>query len=197
LGAGDVGLLDRLRKWGLRCCQNGPLPKIKDAIMREAELAARSSPTLGRLPKNSLQSGLKAIVAVAAVGDQRASFAAPEGMLQLRPPVGQRLIFDLFSCSLSRDLGAIICSVMAEEVGSKVRTAGDRTRRRRFNKLSCAGWIPHDRGSVLGLPRSRDEHRSGDRLITGREDSPPWSCLRQCTRLDVICSASPFTVPLD
>lgn len=48
-----------------------------------------------------------------------------------------------------------------------VRTAGDRTRRRRLNKLSCAGWVPHDRGSVSGLPRSKVEHRSGDRLITG------------------------------
>ena len=38
---------------------------------------------------------------------------------------------------------------------------------RRLNKLSCAGWVPHDRGSVSGLPRSRVEHRSGDRLITG------------------------------
>jgi hypothetical protein len=50
---------------------------------------------------------------------------------------------------------------------SLVRTAGDKTRRRRLNKLSCADWVPHDRGSVSGLPRSRVEHRSGDRLITG------------------------------
>ena len=48
-----------------------------------------------------------------------------------------------------------------------VRTAGDKTRRRRLNRLSCADWVPHDRGSVSGLPRSRVEHRSGDRLITG------------------------------
>ncbi len=55
---------------------------------------------------------------------------------------------------------------------SLVRMAGDKTLRRRFNKLSCAGWIPHDRVSVSGLPRSRIEHRSGDRLITGHEGSP-------------------------
>ena len=61
-----------------------------------------------------------------------------------------------------------------------VRRAGGRTRRRRLNKLSCAGWVPHDRGFVSGLPHSRDEHRSGDRLITALEDSPPWPCLRQC-----------------
>ena len=53
-----------------------------------------------------------------------------------------------------------------------MRTAGDRTRRRRLNKLSCAGWLPHDRSFVSGLPRSKDEHRSGDRLITGQEGSP-------------------------
>ena len=74
-----------------------------------------------------------------------------------------------------------------------MHTAGDRTRRRRLNKLSCAGWIPHDRGSVSGLPRSRDEHRSGDRLITGREDSPPWSCLRQCTHWILSVQLAPFT----
>ena len=62
---------------------------------------------------------------------------------------------------------ATICSAVAEEVGSEVRTAGDGTRRRRLNKLSCAGWVPHDRGSVSGLPHSRNERRSGDRLITG------------------------------
>ena len=39
------------------------------------------------------------------------------------------------------------------------------------NKLSCAGWLPHDRGFVSGLPRSKDERRSGDRLITGQEGS--------------------------
>src|ERR1700746_1018706 len=85
---------------------------------------------------------------------------------------------------------AIICSAVAEEIGSEVRTAGDRTRRRRLNKLSCAGWLPHDRGSVLGLPHSRDEHRPEDRLITGQEGSPPWPCLRQCAPLDLLRSAS-------
>jgi hypothetical protein len=51
---------------------------------------------------------------------------------------------------------AVICSALAEEVGAEVRTAGDRTRRRRLSKLSCAGWVPHDRGFVSGLPRSKD-----------------------------------------
>ena len=50
---------------------------------------------------------------------------------------------------------ATICSAAAEGAGSEVRTAGDRTRRRRLNKLSCAGWLPHDRGFVSGLPRSK------------------------------------------
>jgi hypothetical protein len=55
---------------------------------------------------------------------------------------------------------ATICSAVTEEVGSEVRTARDRTRRRRLNKVSCAGWLPHDRGFVSGLPRSKDERRS-------------------------------------
>ena len=50
---------------------------------------------------------------------------------------------------------------------SSVRTAGDRTRRRRLNRLSCADWVPHDRGSVSGWPSSGVQHRSGDPLITG------------------------------
>src|SRR6516162_11345651 len=75
---------------------------------------------------------------------------------------------------------AIFVSAAAEEVGSEVRTAGDRTRRRRLSKLSCADWLPHDRGFVSGLPRSKDESRSRDRLITGQEGSPPWPCRRRC-----------------
>ena len=72
----------------------------------------------------------------------------------------------LFSCSLSRD-GAQLFVRVSGWCRFLMRTAGDRTRRRRLNKLSCAGWVPHDRGSVSGLPRSKVEHRSGDRLITG------------------------------
>jgi hypothetical protein len=88
----------------------------------------------------------------------------------------QRIIFviacqDTFSaaCSHVRFQGAAR-SFLLRRCGlhrSLVRTARDRTRRRRLNKLSCAGWVPHDRGSVSGLPRSRLERRSGDRLITG------------------------------
>jgi hypothetical protein len=81
-------------------------------------------------------------------------------------------------------------SAAAEEVGSEMRTAGDRTSRRRLNKLSCAGWLPHDRSFVSGLPRSKDERRSGDRLITGQEDSPPRSCRRQCVPADLLLSTS-------
>jgi len=85
---------------------------------------------------------------------------------------------------------AIFVSAAAEEVGSEVRTAGDRTRRRRLNKLSCADWLPHDRGFVSGLPRSKDERRSGDRLITGQEGSPPRPCRRQCAPVDLPLSTS-------
>src|ERR1700758_1400010 len=82
-------------------------------------------------------------------------------------------IYDgLLSCSLSRVQTQLFVSAAAEGAGSEERTAGDRTRRRRLNKLSCADWLPHDRGFVSGLPRSKDERRSGDRLITGPEGSP-------------------------
>src|SRR6266404_2326143 len=63
------------------------------------------------------------------------------------------------SCSLSRVQTQLFVSAAAEGAGSEERTAGDRTRRRRLNKLSCADWLPHDRGFVSGLPRSKDERR--------------------------------------
>ena len=59
------------------------------------------------------------------------------------------------TCSLSRVRTQIFVSAAAEEAGVEVRTAGNRTRRRRLNKLSCADWLPHDRGFVSGLPRSK------------------------------------------
>ena len=85
--------------------------------------------------------------------------------------------------------GALFCSAAADGAGRRMRRAGDRTRRRRLNKLSCAGWVPHDRGFVLGLPHSRDERRSGDRLITAREGSPPRPCPPPCASV-TLCSSS-------
>ena len=72
---------------------------------------------------------------------------------------------------------------------SLVRTAGDRTRRRRLNKLSCAGWIPHDRGFVWGCLGLEASVGLG-RLITGLEGSPPRSCLRRRAPLDLLALAS-------
>src|SRR5258707_10626973 len=92
----------------------------------------------------------------------------------------------LLSCSLSRVQTQLFVSAAAEGAGSEERTAGDRTRRRRLNKLSCADWLPHDRGFVSGLPRSKDERRSGDRLITGQEGSPPRSCRPPCAPADLV-----------
>ena len=37
--------------------------------------------------------------------------------------------------------------------------AGGGLSRRRLNKLSCAGWLPHDRGFVSGLPKGRASAR--------------------------------------
>ena len=48
--------------------------------------------------------------------------------------------------------------------------------RRRLSRLSYAGWLPHDRGFVLGLPRSGSERRlHRHRLTMLPEDSPPRS----------------------
>ncbi len=48
--------------------------------------------------------------------------------------------------------------------------------RRRLSRLSYAGWLPHDRGFVLGLPRSGNEHRlHRHRLTMLPEGSPPRS----------------------
>ncbi len=95
--------------------------------------------------------------------------------------VGHRflhLVNGLFSCLLSR--GSIkrnrfrLSARTLDFEGAHGRRQGQR---RRLIKLSCAGWLPHDRGFVLGLPRSRSERRRC-RLITGHEDSPrrPASC---------------------
>jgi hypothetical protein len=44
--------------------------------------------------------------------------------------------------------------------------------RRRLIKLSCAGWLPQDRGFVSGLPLSKGE-RHPWAAHNRREDSPP------------------------
>lgn len=44
--------------------------------------------------------------------------------------------------------------------------------RRRLIKLSCAGWLPQDRGFVSGLPLSNSEHRPWA-AHNRREGSPP------------------------
>ena len=71
------------------------------------------------------------------------------------------LHFDPFSaaclsCSRSRGSGAIV-RFPPRRMGPAWRCALAETgpRRRRLNKLSCAGWLPHDRGFVSGLPRSK------------------------------------------
>ena len=97
------------------------------------------------------------------------------------------------SCSLSRVRARLFVSAGTEGAGSGVRTAGDRIRRRRLNKLSCAGWIPHDRGSVRGC-LDLEASVGLSRLITGLKGSPPRSCLRRRAPLDLLASGSPFPV---
>jgi len=62
----------------------------------------------------------------------------------------QLYAYILLSCSRSRVRTQLFVSAVAGRAGSEERTAGDRTRRRRLNMLSCADWLPHDRGFVSG-----------------------------------------------
>jgi hypothetical protein len=63
----------------------------------------------------------------------------------------------LLSCSQSRTWTQTLVSGKTAARLNK----GGRDQRRRLNKLSCAGWLPHDPGFRLGLPRSRRERRPG------------------------------------
>ena len=73
------------------------------------------------------------------------------------------LFSNLLSCSLSRFRRQLF--VPRRRRAQVIECARQKTRpeRRRLNELSCAGWLPRDRGSVSGLPRSTGERRSEDR----------------------------------
>jgi hypothetical protein len=71
-------------------------------------------------------------------------------------PPGQPLFSNLLSCPHSRARTRLFVRSWGGCCRRGVRGAGDRTRRRRLNKLSCAGWIPHDRGFVSGLTHSSE-----------------------------------------
>src|SRR5215469_1800948 len=103
----------------------------------------------------------------------------------------QRLLAKLLSCSLSRVRARLFVSAGAEGAGSGVRTAGDRIRRRRFNKLSCAGWLPHDRGFVSELPRSRSERRL--RPAHNRSRGFPTAILSPAARTIGFASVDPLS----
>ena len=79
-------------------------------------------------------------------------------------PVGEFLEFfsGLLSCSLSTIKSRLAYRPQPGQGSTylQVPKAGGRTSRRRFDKLSYAGWLPHYRGFVSGLPRSRRERRS-------------------------------------
>ena len=74
--------------------------------------------------------------------------------------------------------------------------AGGGVSRRRLNKLSCAGWRPHDRGFVSGLPRSKGRASADGRLITGDEGSPTGPAARQALRNKRCALRSPLRVYL-
>ena len=74
-----------------------------------------------------------------------------------RPQSETRDFFNsLLSCSPSRGLSKHRHSGSAQALCFwTTSTAGGRAVRRRLSKLSCAGWLPHDRGFVSELPLSR------------------------------------------
>jgi hypothetical protein len=84
----------------------------------------------------------------------------------------------LLSCSLSRTQTQNLVSGLRK---ANKKQAGAHGRRQRLktpvNKLSCAGWLPHDRGSVSGCLVLGTSIGLG-RLITALEDSLPLPCLR-------------------
>jgi hypothetical protein len=87
------------------------------------------------------------------------------------------LACNLLSCSQSRTwTQTLVSGKTGTRLNKQAHTAGGRDQRRRLNKLSCAGWLPHDRGFRLGLPRSRSERRLRP-AHTGREDSLTVPCL--------------------
>jgi hypothetical protein len=77
----------------------------------------------------------------------------------------------LLSCSLSRTQTQNLVSGLRK---ANKKQAGAHGRRQRLktpvNKLSCAGWLPHDRGSVSGCLVLGTSIGLG-RLITALEDS--------------------------
>ena len=66
----------------------------------------------------------------------------------------------LLSCSLSRvQTRSLVSGFRRTQVKKQSDAHGRRQRLKTpVNKLSCAGWLPHDRVR-LGLPRSRNERR--------------------------------------
>jgi hypothetical protein len=87
--------------------------------------------------------------------------------------VGDRLLLVLLALQMTgTNTASAAIAIITVMLGSRMglqqvpksmdvwRNAGwRRVSRRRLNKLSCAGWLPHDRGFVPGLPRSKDERR--------------------------------------
>ena len=61
----------------------------------------------------------------------------------------------LFSCSLSSTWSRLYSPAFWRTECLRDVQGGRQGWRRRLSKLSCAGWLPHDRGCVSGLPRSK------------------------------------------
>jgi cation transport ATPase len=88
------------------------------------------------------------------------------------------LVFILLSCSLSRAQTRSLVSGFRRTENKQQSDAHGRRQRLKtpVNKLSCAGWLPHDRDSVSGCLVLETSVGTG-RLITGLEDSLRLPCL--------------------
>ena len=67
---------------------------------------------------------------------------------------------------------------------------GRRVSRRRLNKLSCAGWLPHDRGFVSGLPRSKGRASAERPAHNRRRGFPNRPAARQALRDKRSCACA-------
>ena len=86
------------------------------------------------------------------------------------------VVYQLLSCSLSSTWSRLYGPAFRRTECLRDVQGGRQGWRRRLSKLSCAGWLPHDRGCVSGLPRSRCRASASCRLITGDEGSPTLPC---------------------
>jgi hypothetical protein len=109
--------------------------------------------------------------------------AVPDAVIGLRPLQGQVIAS---AAQISATCSHVRCQEFRRRLSSPAfaerneKQSDAHGRRQRLktpvNKLSCAGWLPHDRDSVSGCLVLETSVGAG-RLITGLEDSLRLPCL--------------------